>query len=72
MNIQCTPMSAAMIPEPNLVRSPGAGASPGLGNYVVHWHSAFGTIIIEVREGRVFVNGDEVKPADANQQKDSM
>lgn len=29
---------------------------------VVHWQSAFGLVIIEVRDGRVFVNGDLVEP----------
>lgn len=32
-------------------------------DYVVHWHSSFGVIIIEVRAGQVFVNGEVVLPA---------
>jgi len=27
------------------------------------WHSAFGLIVIEVRGGSVYVNGDKVEPA---------
>jgi hypothetical protein len=30
---------------------------------VVHWHSAFGLIVIEVIGEQVFVNGDLVQPA---------
>lgn len=30
---------------------------------VVHWQSAFGLIVIAVRGGETFVNGDKVVPA---------
>lgn len=35
----------------------------GVQNYVVHWQSAFGLIVIEVRGGETFVNGQKVVPA---------
>jgi hypothetical protein len=31
-------------------------------DYVVHWQSAFGLIVIEVRGGETFVNGEKVVP----------
>ena len=37
---------------------------------VVHWQSAFGLIIIETRGGQVFVNGDAVRPANFDPEKD--
>lgn len=45
-----------------------AGRTPQ-GDSVVHWQSAFGLIIIEVRHGQVFVNGEPVQPATAGQEK---
>lgn len=56
-------MSAPSVAELNLVREAGVGATPWLGDCVVHWQSAFGLIIVEVRTGQVFVNGDLVQPA---------
>lgn len=38
-----------------------AGTGRPVGDVVVHWQSAFGLIIIEVRGGRTFVNGDLVE-----------
>lgn len=35
------------------------------GDCVVYWQSAFGLIVIEVRGGETFVNGDKVMPAAA-------
>lgn len=35
----------------------------GTGDVVVHWQSSFGLITIEVRQGRVYVNGALVEPA---------
>jgi hypothetical protein len=37
-------------------------ASDGVLRYV--WESQFGTMLIEVREGQIFVNGSLVEPAD--------
>jgi hypothetical protein len=37
-------------------------AAPG--DYVVHWRSSFGVILIAVRAGNVYVNGEQVHPAD--------
>jgi hypothetical protein len=42
-----------------------AGAEPG--DYVVQWQSAFGLIVIEVRGGETFVNGDKVLRAGPEQ-----
>jgi hypothetical protein len=39
-------------------------------DYVVHWRSAFGLIVIEVRGGETFVNGDKVVPAISDKQTD--
>jgi hypothetical protein len=37
-------------------------ASDGVLRYV--WESQFGTMLIEVRDGQIFVNGSLVEPAD--------
>jgi len=34
----------------------------GRNDVVVHWQSAFGLVVIEVRDGVVYVNGDPVEP----------
>lgn len=31
-------------------------------DFVVHWQTAFGLIVIEVQGGQVYVNGDLVEP----------
>jgi len=41
----------------------------GVADSVVHWHSAFGLVVIEVRSGQVFVNGDLVEPAGGKQEQ---
>jgi hypothetical protein len=45
------------------VRAASAGVSPGSGNMVVRWQSTYGLIVIQVRHGEVFVNGERVEPA---------
>jgi hypothetical protein len=40
-----------------------ACADGGGRDVAVHWQSAFGLIVIEVRQGRTYVNGDLVQPA---------
>ena len=39
-----------------------ASADGQAGEVVMHWQSAFGLIVIEVRSGQVYVNGDLVEP----------
>jgi hypothetical protein len=39
-----------------------ASADGQAGDVVVHWQSAFVLIVIEVRGGQVYVNGDLVEP----------
>jgi hypothetical protein len=46
-----------------LTQVSGAGTKQRPEDYVVHWHSSFGLVVIEVRQGQVFVNGDLVRPA---------
>lgn len=41
------------------VESASTGAQPSVS---VHWQSRFGLIVIEVRQGRAYVNGDLVEP----------
>lgn len=43
------------------VRSASLGAHAG--DVLVHWQSAFGLIVIEVRQGQTYVNGDLVELA---------
>lgn len=31
------------------------------------WHGAFGLVVVEVRQGHVYVNGDWVEPVDAQE-----
>lgn len=54
-------MNAPSLEELKLVREVATTVTPWPGDYVVHWHSAFGLIIIEVKHGQVFVNGDHVQ-----------
>jgi hypothetical protein len=56
-------MAALSQVELNRVRAESAQAGASSVNVVVHWQSAFGLIVIEVRSGEVFVNGDWVEPA---------
>lgn len=58
-------MEAPSEVELQQVRSASLG--PSVGDVVVQWQSSFGLIIIEVRHGRVYVNGALVEPADAAQ-----
>jgi len=58
--------AASPIPEVHLgecrPEEPGLSlATEGVLRYV--WHSAFGDILVEVRDGRSFVNGKAVEPA---------
>jgi hypothetical protein len=58
-------MNAPFHPEVLLRREPSqpelALAAEGVQRYV--WESKFGEMLIEVREGRIFVNGSLVVPA---------
>lgn len=58
-------MNAPFHPEVLLRREPSqpelALAAEGVQRYV--WESKFGDMLIEVREGRIFVNGSLVVPA---------
>ncbi len=58
-------------PEVHLGRSPLAAgqaelplSTEGVVRYV--WHSRFGAILIEAREGIAYVNGEQVQPASGN------
>ena len=59
-------MNARLLPEILALRD-DAGQTPlplateGVMRYV--WQSRWGTMLIEVKEGRVFVNGQVVEPA---------
>jgi hypothetical protein len=52
-------MDAFSHQEPQSLRQAGGVQE----DYVVHWQSAFGVIVIEVRGGETFVNGEKVVPA---------
>jgi hypothetical protein len=58
-------MDAPLLPEVLLRREPSqpelALAAEGVQRYV--WESRFGDMLIEVRDGRIFVNGSLVVPA---------
>ena len=56
-------MKAPSKPELHQVMSAKAG-SP-IRDVVVHWQSAYGLIVVEVRGGQTFVNGDLVEPLNA-------
>lgn len=58
-------MITALLPEVQLGRAnPQQAALPlhtqGVLRYV--WHSAFGSMLIEVKEGVAYVNGERVRP----------
>lgn len=60
-------MNAPLIPEVLSRRDPSPQtdlplASEGVLRYV--WESRFGPMLIEVRAGRAFVNGEPVEPAE--------
>lgn len=59
-------MDAPSAVELDEVRAAGAVAPPGSGDVVVRWQSAYGVVLIEVRHGEVFVNGERVEPAGRN------
>ena len=42
-------------------------AADGVLRYV--WHGRFGAMLVEVRDGQVFVNGQRVEPAGADSQR---
>ncbi|MCG2593000.1 hypothetical protein LZ009_09425 [Ramlibacter sp. XY19] len=48
--------------ELNRIRAASARAGANSGDVTVHWQSTFGLIVIEVRGGEVFVNGERVEP----------
>jgi hypothetical protein len=61
-------MTAPLLPDvlTRISRSPRADlplATEGVLRYV--WESRFGPMLIEVRDGRAFVNGQAVEPVDA-------
>ena len=61
-------MNAPLLPEvlTRISRSPQADlplATEGVLRYM--WESRFGPMLIEVRDGRAFVNGQVVEPSDA-------
>lgn len=56
-----TYMEAPSHDELQQVRSASLGDPAG--DAVVHSQSAFGFIVSEVRQGRIYVNGDHVEPA---------
>lgn len=60
-------MNAPVLPE--VLLRPNAAAQVELqlateGVLRYRWESRFGPMLIEVKEGRVYVNGDLVEPAD--------
>ena len=59
-------MNAPSATELKLVRQAEEVRAPAAlpGDYVVHWRSSFGDIVIEARGEQVFVNGELVQPAD--------
>lgn len=62
-------MNAPLLPE-RLIDPQAAEAEPPLdlataGVLRVVWASRFGSMLIEVRDGAAFVNGERVEPADA-------
>jgi hypothetical protein len=63
-------MSAPSPLELSSVRETGTTLQPVTGDCLVHWHSTYGLITIEVRQGRAYVNGDPVQPAGPGQAKD--
>jgi hypothetical protein len=54
-------MDAPTQVELNGMRAASAQASSSAADVVVHWQSAFGLIVIEVRRGEMFVNGERVE-----------
>lgn len=62
-------MNAPLLPEVLVRRGTDSQtdlplASEGVLRYV--WESRFGPMLIEVRDGRAFVNGQAVEPMDAS------
>ncbi len=60
-------MNAPLLPEVLALRDPSAQeplplAAEGVQRYV--WESRFGAVLLEVRDGETFVNGDWVQPAE--------
>lgn len=59
------PLNAEVLLRPAVSRQVDLQlATEGVQRYV--WESRFGTMLIEVREGRVYVNGSLVEPAGAD------
>lgn len=61
-------MNAQLLPEIFARPEPSAQAdlplaSEGVQRYL--WEGRFGPVLIEVKEGRVYVNGQVVRPAEA-------
>lgn len=60
-------MNAPLVPEILTRQAPSTQAdlplaSEGVQRYL--WESRFGPVLIEVKDGRVFVNGQAVEPAE--------
>lgn len=55
-------MDAPSQVELTQIRAASASVGTNSGEMTVHWQSAFGLIVIEVRGGDVFVNGQRVVP----------
>lgn len=61
------PLNAEVLLRPGVSRQVDLQlAAEGVQRYV--WEGRFGTMLIEVREGRVYVNGGLVEPADPEAQ----
>lgn len=56
-----TRRDAGVAPAPDL-KAAEPSRDPGVERHL--WHSRFGTIEVEVRDGQVYVNGDWVRPAE--------
>lgn len=54
------PSAPAAPGPPDAVASAAPAVAAGLERHL--WHSRFGLIVIEVRAGEVFVNGQRVQP----------
>jgi hypothetical protein len=60
-------MNAPLLPEVLMAAdaADAAAACAGIGVQRHVWHSAFGSMLIEVRDGAAFVNGERVLPVAA-------
>jgi hypothetical protein len=66
MGVQYRMVATSQVELQQIQQATHAATPPGAQrDVVVHWQSAFGLIIIEVRNEQVFVNGELVQPAHA-------